>query len=325
MSGKGSALAEFIVFVPVWLISIFTKYAPRPFSRLLWFSFASAFWNLVKKRREVVLSNIRLAFPDMPEEKVAETGFKSVNNILRGVEQFCQQERLAGLNIDDAVKTEGIENLERAYKKGKGVILPTLHAYNMETVTAMVSLKGYPVNWVVRELDNRFVYKIQVKMRKAVGLNIIAKEKAMRLMIESLRKGEVLSFTIDQKASLNGEWVKFLGLWSSTTKGPAVLHLRTGAPIVPIFPIPLKDGTHEALILPEINYTPSGDKQRDVFAITQMLADLQTEFLRRHPEVWIWMHRRWSMTPNDELLMELQKREAEFLNAGLKTDVSAIR
>jgi len=324
VSGRDSSLAEFIVYIPVWLISKFTKHAPRFFSRLLWHSFASAFWSLVKKRREIVLSNIRLAFPDMPEEKVARIGFVSVNNILRGVEQSCQQERLNKNNIDDVVKAVGLENLEAAFKKGKGVILPTLHAYNMETITAMVSLKGYPVNWVVRELDNSFVYKIQLKMREAVGLNVIAKEKAMRRMIDALRRGEVLSFTIDQKASLNGEWVKFLGIWSSTTKGPAVLHLRTGAPIVPIFPIPLEDGTHKALILPEIDYKPSGDKQKDVFAITQILADLQSEYLRKHPEVWIWMHRRWSMKPNAELLLELQKREEGFLSAGLKTDVSAI-
>jgi KDO2-lipid IV(A) lauroyltransferase len=325
MSGKSSPIVEFLVFVPVWFIWLFTKYSPKPVSRLFWFLLASFFWNLVKKRREIVLGNLKLAFPDMPDDKAAETGFRSVNNILRGVEEFCRQERLAKVNIDDVVTAEGMENLERAYKKGKGVILPTLHAYNMETITAMVSLKGYPVHWVVRELDNRFVYNIQVKMRKSVGLKIIAKEKAMRLMIEALRKGDVLSFTIDQKASLNGEWVKFLGVWSSTTKGPAVLHLRTGAPIVPIFPVPLEDGSHLAVILPEIKYTPSGNKQRDVFAITQILADLQSEYLRKHPEVWIWMHRKWSMTPGDELLGELQKREEEFLYAGPKADVSAIR
>lgn len=325
MSGKGSSLLDFIIFIPVWFIAKFTQLAPRPFSRLLWYSFAKAFWILAKKRRDVVINNIKLVFPDMPEEKVADIGFQSVNNIIHGAEYSVQVGSLKKMNIDDNLKIEGIENLDRAYKKGKGVILPTLHSYNMEWVNAMIHMKGYRLSWVVRELDNSFIFNIQQNARKKIGLNIIAKEKAMRKMIDTLRKGDILSFTTDQKASLNGEWVKFLGQWSSTTKSPAVLHFRTGAPIVPILPFPLPDGTHRVQILPEIVYTPTEDKQKDIFAVTQIIADLQSEYLRKHPEVWMWLHRRWSMTPGEELLKVLLEREAEFLDAGLKPDVSVIR
>jgi KDO2-lipid IV(A) lauroyltransferase len=162
-------------------------------------------------------------------------------------------------------------------------------------------------------------------IRRASGLKTAKKEGALRDMIRAIRAGEIVCVTTDQKAALNEVWVKFLGNWSATVRSPAVLSLRTGAAIVPMFSTPQPDYSHRAYFLPAIKYEPTGDTKRDVFAITQIIADLQTEFIKRHPELWLWLHRKWSMRATEAQEAEAEAMLQGAIKAGLKTDRSFIK
>ncbi len=251
-----------------------------------------------------------------------DIGVRSVISMVWMYVEFCWMGGMNKGNVDSYATVEGWENLERALKQGKGAMLTSMHIYNGELVSGSIAARGMPVHWVIREVDNRFLDKKMDGIRESCGLKIVKKEKAMHSMIKALRDGEILAFTADQKASTNGVWVKFLGRWSSNHKSPAVLHFRTGAPIVPIFSFPKGDGTHHAYILPELEFKQTGESKRDIFLLTQKIADLQSEFVRKHPEIWLWMHRKWSVQPNEKEISESERFAEE---ARMKTDLSGIK
>jgi len=325
LSKKRSPLKElllYLIFAPIIEIN---RLAPRKLVYAFWYCVAGLFWVLHRKRRRVVLDNLRAVYPDLPEQKIRERGFRSVVLVIRAEVEFCWISELTEDNLEKYVHFEGVENLEKAYGKGKGVILAFIHQYSAEMVSSAVGLLGMPFLWVIREMDNRYLDKKLVSIRETTGIKVIYKEKAMRLMLRGLREGKIIGITTDQKASFNAVWVKFMGLWSPAVKAPAVFHLRTGAPIVPVFSIPRKEGGHKAYLLPEIEYEPTGETKKDVFMVSQMLADIQSEFINRHPELWLWAHRRWSIKPTEKAIAESKIFLEEAQKQGIKPDISSIQ
>ena len=325
MKIKGGKFTDFILASPVLVILELTRILPRPVGYLFWDVFSRLGYRLMGKRIGIMRENLSMAFPEKKAEDLDDLGRKVYINIGRTYAEFCKIGSLNAENVSGFVTFEGMENLKRAHEKGKGVIVPTLHCYNGELIPAALAASGFPAHWVIREVDNFYIDRKMDEVRKGSGLNTIKKEGAYRNMIRAVRRGEILFLTTDQKAGFNEVWVKFLGLWSATVRSPAVLSLKTGASIVPMFSIPQPDHTHRAYFLPAIKYDPTGDAKMDVFAITQIIADLQTEFIKKHPELWLWLHRKWSMS-----LPRVQEKEAELmlqnaLKTGLKADRSGIK
>jgi len=325
VSRKRSPLGELITYLLVAPLMDIIRLLPKKISYTFFSFLCRIVWSFGKRRRRIAIENLKSVYPDISDEKADNIGLQSLISMVFMYVEFCWMGSMRRETVDDFVTFEGWDNLEKAFNEGKGVMLTSMHIYNGELVSAAVSAKGMPVNWVIREVDNRYLDKKMDKIRRATGLKIVKKEKAMHRMIKALKAGELLAFTADQKASMNGVWVNFLGRVSSTVKSPAVLHLRTGTPIVPIFSYPTGDGKHNAYILPALKFKPTGDKKLDIFIITQMIADLQSEFIHKHPEIWLWMHRRWSVVPSgkDEKNVALLLEKAK--EAGMKRDLSGIR
>ena len=325
MKKKRGRLADFLLAAPVLVILELTRILPRSIGYLFWNAISMLAYYLVTGRRRIMRDNLSMAFPDKQTKDLDEIGRKAYISLGKTYAEFCKIGALNAENVGEFAAFDGMENLKRAYAKGKGVIVPTMHYYNVELLPAAIAASGLPAHWVMREVDNFYIDKKMDEVRTASGLKTIKKEGAYREMIRTVRKGEILFITTDQKAGFNEVWVKFLGLWSATVRSPAVLALRTGAAIVPMFSTPQPDHTHRAYFLPAINYDATGDAKKDLFAITQIIAELQSEFITKHPELWLWLHRKWSM-----IASETQKKEAESMlqNAiknGLKVDLSVIK
>jgi len=322
MRGK---FTDFLLSVPVRVLLDLTCILPRSVGYLFWDAISMLGYNLVGGRRRIMRENLSMAFPKKDAKELDELGRKVYINIGRTYAEFCKIGTLNSGNVNEFVTFEGLENLQQAVDRGKGVIVPTMHCYNGELIPAALAASGFPAHWVIREVDNFYIDRKMDEVRKGSGLNTIKKEGAYRKMIRAVRKGEILFLTTDQKAGFNEVWVRFLGLWSATVRSPAVLSLRAGASIVPMFSTPQPDHTHHACFLPAIIYDPTGDAKTDVFAVTQIIADLQTEFIGRHPELWLWLHRKWSMN-----MPQAEEKEAEAMlqnavKAGLTTDRTFIK
>lgn len=325
MKKKSGGFLDFILFIPVFLVLELTRMLPRPVGYALWKGVSLLAYTLTGSRMRIMRENLSKAFPGRPHKELEEIGKNVYLNLGRVYAEFCKIGTLNRGNVDEFVIFDGLENLEGAYGKGKGVIITTMHYYNAELLTGALAVKGFPVHWIIREVDNFYIDRKMNAIREGSGMKAVSKEGALREMIRAIRAGEVVSVTTDQKASFNEVWVKFLGRWSATVRSPAVISLRTGAAIVPMFSVPQTDNSHRAYFLPAIKYEPTGDAKKDVFAITQIIADLQSEFITRHPELWFWLHRKWSMKATEAQEIEAEAMLQGAIKAGLKTDRSFIK
>jgi len=271
-----------------------------------------------------MMENLKPVFAGKTDDEYEKTGMEVYLNLGRVYAEFCKIGKLTGKNVGEYATFEGLEHLDTALAKGKGVIIPTMHYYNAELLNGALAALGYPVYWVIREVDNTFLDRKMDSIRAGSGMKVIKKERALREMLAKLREGKIVSVTVDQKASFNAVWVRFLGRWSATVKSPAVISLRTGAAIVPMFSIPQPDNTHKAYFLPAISYQPTGVTNEDVFNISRIVADLQSEFIKKHPGVWFWLHRKWSISPTEKIIEECEAMEKRSIENGVNADLSSV-
>lgn len=304
---KGSGAIDLLAYAAMWVMIRYIQLTPRWAGTFLMQALLACTYLVVGSRRRLTAENLKLIYPDADDKKLAAIVF----NIYMKIGEMCAEyPRMAFLtpeNIDSHMRFEGLERLKEAYERGKGVIVPTAHYGNFELMYAAMAFKGLPIYYVLRPLDLRLVFGLINNIREKAGVKYIDRERGLGEIFKRLRQGAVVGMAVDQNAAFNGIFVKFLGRWASTVKAPAVVHLRTGAPIIPVYAVREKDGTHTLHVLPEIKIKPTGSIKHDVFLITQRIADVQGEFVKRRPELWHWLHRRWKRKPKEKDMAAIKR------------------
>ncbi len=160
------------------------------------------------------------------------------------------------------------------------------------------SVIGYPADIIVRPLDNKYLDRLVNKYRTKYGNRLIPKKNATKAVLRSLNQGQLLGILIDQNVSIGDRvFVDFFGQPASTVTGPAVLALRTGAAVIPAFIIRQTEGKHKIIYGQQIELINSGNRQADIQANMQQFTRAVEECVRKYPEQWFWMHRRWKTKP----------------------------
>jgi Kdo2-lipid IVA lauroyltransferase/acyltransferase len=246
--------------------------------------------------------NLELAFPKMSQQERAR--------ILRGC--FINLGRLLGEvshfpsatpeSLQQLIECEGLEHLEAARQRGRGVILFTGHLGAWELSSFALSAFGYPMSFLVRRIDNPLVEQLVEKTRTRFGNRSIDKRAAARPMLRALHAGEMLGILVDLNTqSHEGVFVDFFGIPASTTTGLASIALRTDAAVLPIF-VPWDEQRQRFLlhIDPPLSITPTGDEQEDIRQLTALFTSVIEKYVRRYPDQWLWIHKRWNTRPNGE-------------------------
>ena len=171
------------------------------------------------------------------------------------------------------------------------------HFGHWELTAYVQGLLGMPLSMIVCPLDNPLVERMFARQREGAGNRVISKRPAAREMLRSVRDGGGVAILIDQDAHEGGVFVPFLGHPASTTPALARLALRTGAAVVPTFCIPEKHGRYRIVWEPPVEIELSGDRENDVRELTRRCSEILDSWVRRHPELWVWMHRRWKTPP----------------------------
>lgn len=246
-------------------------------------------------RRRVVLENLRHAFPEWDEARVRATAVASYEIWGQAIIDHVRTARLAGDGWWSEVleRLDGLENIEAAQAAGRGVLLLTGHFGLFDLLGGAIVAAGFPTHVVVQPQSNPWVDRRLERHRKSLGLGVIRRGAELRDVLRALRANQCVGLLADQDAGGRGEFVEFFGRPASTPVGPAVLSLRTGAPILMTFLLRGPDGRHRGTVLPPLDFVPSGDFDADVHALTQQHARVLEEWVRRHPEHWYWLHRRW--------------------------------
>jgi len=195
------------------------------------------------------------------------------------------------------VEFVGLEHLEAAHAAGKGVLVLTAHYGNWELLAASHTLTRFALSVVVRPLDHPLADRVVEAFRRRSGLELIEKRRAVRDIVAALRRGRLVGVLLDQNAARSeGVFVPFFGIPASTSRGLAVIALRTEAPVVPAFIRRMDGGRHCVEFEPTVPVPPDGDVTRYTAAFT---ASIEAA-IRRDPGQWFWMHGRWKTRPGAE-------------------------
>ncbi len=254
--------------------------------------------RILKRHRRTALENIERAFGGnltrLERERLAAKVFRNL-----GV-MFFEFNRMAWLDrdaIDSFVEFKGLDRIEKALKRGKGVILLTAHYGNWELLHAALGHKGYSLELVVRKLDSPFFEQFVRWVRTRSGINIVYKVKAMLPLVRRLNSNAVAMILADQNTVREeGYFVDFFGVSAATNKGPALLAGKTGAAVLPVFIV--RDGTrHTVEVGEELEFVNTGNKDKDGLANTAAYTAVVEKAIRSHPDQWFWVHRRWKTRP----------------------------
>lgn len=276
---------------------------PRGGAHWLGRRFGDLFHLLDKRHRHLVLDNLTLAYGDSLSEKEKK-------RIARGVyHHFCtmlmeiiRPRRITPEFLESMSTVEGWENMEKAYAMDRGVLVLTAHFGVWELMGVAHGYKGRPLHVVARTLDNPMLDKLLHRFRTQSGNLVQYKANAVKAILGILKEGGAAAVLIDQNVNPNrGIFVNFFGVPAATTTVVSALAAKTGAPIVPAFSIPEPGGKWRFIYDPPLVYD-DGDKSKERIAeITQSCTSIIESYVRKHPEVWLWLHRRWRTRPESEL------------------------
>lgn len=198
------------------------------------------------------------------------------------------------------VTYEGLDYIRNAYARGRGVFLFSAHYGNWELVALMQGYMGMPLAMITRPLDNPLLEDFVRIRREASGNRVILKRSAIRQALKAVSEGKGVAIVIDQNVRAGARlFLEFFGRPASTTPTLALLALKTGAPVVPVFSIPGPRGSYHVVYGPEVVFEPTGDRDRDVRALTERCTKIIEDQIRARPEFWLWMHERWKSRPRE--------------------------
>jgi len=258
-------------------------------------------FSVDRKHRGIALANLRTAFgpgePASQLRKIARRSFIQFGAIFSDIIKMAQ---LTAERRDSLLTVQGRENLTMALKEGKGALLFTAHLGNWEIAAGFVS-KITRLGVVARALDNPLLEAELAELREGLGADIIYKKQAAREILQRLRRNETIAILIDQNV-LRSEavFVDFFGKQAATTPSLAAFHLRTKAPILPVFCLPAPSGKYHLHILEPLRLPSEGDHEKDVLKITQVCTKIIEGWIRKCPQSWFWFHNRWKSRPEDE-------------------------
>jgi Kdo2-lipid IVA lauroyltransferase/acyltransferase len=274
---------------------------PRPLARAAGISIAWTVYILHRKLRRVGMRNLELAFPDKPRgerKKILRGVFTSLG---RQVAEVCLFPKYTPENVSKIVVYEGFENFERALARGKGVLFLTGHLGAWELSAFAHSLYGYPLNIVMRPLDNPYIDRMARAYRTMHGNKAVDKDFA-RGLIAALRKGETVGVLMDTNMiASQGVFVDFFGIKACTASGAARVALKTDAAVVPGFTIwdPVLQ-KYRLRFDPAVELVRTENHDADVVANTAKFTKVIEDYVRKYPDQWLWVHRRWKTRPQGE-------------------------
>jgi len=298
-----SSLRHRAEYVAVATLLAVLRWLPRSLARALGASLAWLAAALHARWRRIALINLGIAFPELSDaerRRILARAFRHWGWLLA---EFARFPRHDARSIEKVIVYDGLENYLEASGRGRGVLYLTAHVGAWELSSFAHSLHGHPLAYVNRPLDNPRLDALVNRYRCHGGNRSIERRNAARPILEQLRAGGAVGILMDQNV-LEGDanvFVPFFGRLASTTAGLARFALRTEAAVVPVFVLwDEKLGKYRLRFDPALELVRTGDDERDVAENTARFNRVIEDYIRRHPDQWLWIHRRWSTRPPGE-------------------------
>jgi len=289
-------------YMPVALLVRLIGALPRPLARGIGILIGGVVYHLHPRLRRVGTRNLQLAFPDKTtteRRKILRGVYVSLGRLLG---EACLFPSYTVANASQVAVYQGFENFEAAEKRGKGVLFLTGHFGGWEIGSFFHSLMGHPMQIVVRPLDNPYVDALVARYRGLHGNTMIGKQEFARGLIAAMRANATVGILMDTNMTPpQGVFVNFFGIPACTASGLARVALRTGAAVVPAFtiwdPVLRK---YRVEFDPALDLVRTGNDEADAVANTALFTRVIEQYVRRYPDQWLWVHRRWKTRPPGE-------------------------
>jgi KDO2-lipid IV(A) lauroyltransferase len=252
-------------------------------------------YSIDVRHRRIVRRNLKFVYPEWSPERVKKISKRIFQNLGITFLEICQMICFSSDDIMDRVKIRGEEHLLNAMDNNKGAILISAHLGNWEIgLLYLVLYFNLPIVSVVKQLRNKLINRWIHRLRTRFGNKIIDKGGALPEMVRALRQGKILAIMIDQgtKSSL-GVKITFFGKYITATPAAALLAMRCKSPVMPIFCTRNHDGLLSISIEQPLALKKTDDLRTDLRANTQIMTDAVEKKVRKYPEQWFWVHKRW--------------------------------
>jgi KDO2-lipid IV(A) lauroyltransferase len=275
---------------------------PRSFSRALAVALAQVVYLLHFRLRQVGMRNLAMVFPEKSQAERRRILRGVFTSLGRQLAELCQFPRYTRENVDEVVAYEGLENYERAYAKGKGVLFLTAHFGAWELSAFAHSLHGHWLHVVMRPMDNEYLDRLLQEYRTMHGNKTVAKDDFVRGLLAAMKAGETVGILMDTNMTPpQGIFVDFFGIPACTASGLARIALRTDAAVVPGFTIWDQERRKYRLRFdPALELIRTGHLEADIAANTQRFTKVIEDYVQQYPDQWLWVHRRWKTRPEGQ-------------------------
>ena len=275
---------------------------PRGAARFAGASFARLAYGVRTPLRRAAIFNLQLAFPDWTEAQRMKVVRRMVEQIGWMAAEFARFPKYVRGHIERVVVVDGAEHFESARQRGNGVLFLTGHMSAWELAPFAHALHGHPLHFLIRPIKNRRVDELVNHYRCLSGNQPIEKNKSARVILKVLGDGGTVGILSDHNTSREeGVFVAFFGVLASTTSGLARIALRTGAAVVPGFLCwDYGRKIYRLQFEPAVELVRSGNEEADVRENTARFAKVIENYIRLHPDQWLWVHKRWKTRPPGE-------------------------
>ncbi len=268
-------------------------------------------WYIADRRhRRVAKSNMTYAF-------LGEKNHKEINRLAPrcfsqiGINfiEFLRCKKFFKQSYRKYFTIEGLENVNEAIKKQKGAIVIAAHFGNWELMSILAPLAGLKATTVAAPIRNKRVQDYLKKMRTSAGMELVFKKDASKALLSRLRNNESVVIFIDQSAGVEGVWIDFFNRKASTTGLPALLVLKTGAKVLSVFLIRNSRYRYKLIFEKPFEIKNTGNLRKDLHSNTQNFTNMIEKYVRKYPDHWFWVHRRWKPSPVRNAVKPFQRIE----------------
>jgi len=280
-------------YLAVQFVRQVVRFLPWWVTRRLGSALGLAFYVLDRPHRRLALENLELAFPLRLHAECRAIARGTFTHFGRLLVELLKFSTLRPDRMLQRIELDGLERLRHAYAGGRGVLVFTAHFGYWEQHAIAHALVMEPICVVARPLDNRLLHRLLESVRTCTGNSVIYRRGGIRRILRALASNQAVALLIDQHIqAVDAVHVEFFNRSAATTSALAALALRTGAPVLPAFALPLPKGRYRLVYEHPVEPPPS-DHPEAIREFTQRCTDVVEMYVRRYPTLWLWMHRRW--------------------------------
>ncbi|GIV46132.1 MAG: acyltransferase [Ignavibacterium sp.] len=282
---------EYILFIAFsYLFRILGLKMARKFAKVLAFTF----FYLIPIRKKTVFENLDIAFPDLSQKEKNKIAYGSYLSFAISIVEILYLPWMKESEMKNAVEIENLNLITEKNNLGNGVILLSAHFGNWEYIAASASLQlNKKFYIIVKNQRNKLVNDWMNRMRTRWLNEVVTLGVSVRNIYAVLKNNGIAAMVADQRGPEEGLKLEFFGKKTSVYTGPAVLSLKTGAPIIFGIPVRQKDFTYKATLIELDQTNLPDDFDEKVKIITKRMIRYLEKIISQNPEQWLWMHRRW--------------------------------